>query len=75
MVITTVLAAVVMRSVWRWNTALVTLVIAGFLVVDLAFFAANLLKILDGGWFPLMLGAGVFFLLMTWYKGKKLLRA
>ncbi|CAJ0894568.1 Low affinity potassium transport system protein kup [Ralstonia sp. LMG 32965] len=75
MVITTVLAAVVMRSVWRWHPALVTLVSLCFLVVDMAFFSANLLKIRDGGWFPLTLGGAVFFLLMTWYKGKKLVRA
>jgi len=75
MVITTILAAVVMRSVWKWNTGLVTLVVSIFFVVDFSFFAANLLKIAEGGWFPLLLGAISFFLLMTWYSGRMLLRA
>ncbi|WP_034301131.1 potassium transporter Kup [Herbaspirillum sp. RV1423] len=74
MVITTMLAAVVMRIEWKWHPVLVTLVISAFFTVDLAFFAANLLKIADGGWFPLLLGGVAFFLLMTWYSGRMLLR-
>lgn len=74
MLITTVLAAVVMRTVWKWNPFLVALVIGAFFIVDFAFFAANLLKIVDGGWFPLLLGGIAFFLLMTWYAGRMLLR-
>ena len=74
MIATTFLAAIVMRVVWRWNTLLVTLVISAFLIVDLAFLTANLLKIMEGGWFPLLLGAACFLLLMTWYQGRKLLR-
>ena len=74
MIVTTFLAAIVMRVVWRWNTALVTLVIGAFLVVDFAFLLANLLKIMEGGWFPLLLGAACFVLLMTWYQGRHLLR-
>jgi KUP system potassium uptake protein len=73
MIITTFLAAIVMRVVWRWNPILVTLVITAFLVVDFAFLAANLLKILEGGWFPLLLGAICFIVLMTWYQGRKIL--
>ncbi|MFL9876894.1 potassium transporter Kup [Herbaspirillum rhizosphaerae] len=74
MVITTILAAVVMRIEWKWHPVLVTLVIGAFFTVDFAFFAANLLKIADGGWFPLLLGGAAFFLLMTWYSGRMLLR-
>jgi len=74
MVITTMLAAVVMRIEWKWHPVLVTLVIGAFFIVDFAFFAANLLKIADGGWFPLLLGGVAFFLLMTWYSGRMLLR-
>ena len=74
MIVTTFLAAIVMRVVWRWNALLVTLVIGSFLVVDFAFLAANLLKIMEGGWFPLLLGAACFLLLMTWYQGRQLLR-
>ncbi|AOY93724.1 potassium transporter Kup [Cupriavidus sp. USMAA2-4] len=75
MVITTFLAVVVMRNVWKWNPVLVMLIGLGFLMVDLAFFSANLLKVAEGGWFPLLLGGLAFFLLMTWYSGRKLLRA
>lgn len=74
MIVTTFLAAIVMRVVWRWNAFLVALVIGSFLVVDFAFLAANLLKIMEGGWFPLLLGAACFLLLMTWYQGRQLLR-
>ena len=74
MIVTTFLAAIVMRVVWRWNTLLVSLVIGAFLVVDFAFLMANLLKIMEGGWFPLLLGAACFLLLMTWYQGRQLLR-
>jgi KUP system potassium uptake protein len=75
MVITTFLAAVVMRNVWKWHTALVTLIGLSFLLVDMSFFAANLLKVAEGGWFPLLMGSAAFFLLMTWHSGRKLLRA
>ena len=74
MIITTLLAAVVMRVVWKWHPLLVALIIGLFLFVDFAFFAANILKIAEGGWFPLLLGALCFLLLMTWYQGRKLLR-
>lgn len=74
MVITTLLAGVVMHRVWNWHPVLVTLVACTFLAVDLAFFGANLLKIAEGGWFPLLLGGLTFFLLMTWYAGRMLLR-
>jgi KUP system potassium uptake protein len=74
MVITTLLAAIVMRVVWKWHPLLVALIIGLFLFVDFAFFAANILKIAEGGWFPLLLGAFCFLLLITWYQGRKLLR-
>ena len=67
MVITTVLAAVVMVKVWNWNRLLVGAIIAVFLAVDLGFFGANLLKVAQGGWLPLGIGALLFFLLMTWH--------
>lgn len=65
MVITTVLAAVVMVKVWKWNKLLVGAIIAVFLAIDLGFFGANLLKVAQGGWLPLGIGALLFFLLMT----------
>jgi len=74
MIITTILATIVMSFVWKWNPIVIFLVIASFLVVDLAFLTANLLKIAEGGWFPLLLGALCFLLLMTWFQGRRLLR-
>jgi len=74
MLMTTVLAAVVMTRVWHWNAALVASIISVFIVVDVGFFAANLIKILEGGWFPLLVGSICFLLLITWYQGRKLLR-
>jgi KUP system potassium uptake protein len=74
MLITTVLLAVAMIKVWRWNAA-ASLAFAGvFLVVDLAFFGANLLKIRDGGWLPLMLGAAMLCLMVTWRSGVNAVR-
>ena len=74
MLMTTILAAVVMTRVWHWNAALVTSIISVFIVVDIGFFAANLIKVLEGGWFPLLVGSLCFLLLITWYQGRKLLR-
>jgi len=74
MLMTTFLAAVVMKVVWKWNPILVTLVISVFMVVDFGFFASNVAKILEGGWFPLVIGAICFLLMMTWYQGRQLLR-
>ena len=74
MLMTTFLAAVVMKVVWKWNPLLVTLVIGVFMIVDFGFFASNLAKVLEGGWFPLVIGAICFVLMMTWYQGRQLLR-
>jgi KUP system potassium uptake protein len=75
MLMTTLLAAVVMRAVWKWHVAIVTAVIGVFLLVDLGFFASNLSKVLEGGWFPLTIGSFGFLLMMTWYQGRQILRA
>ncbi len=75
MVITTVLIYVVMREVWGWSAGLSGIVAAGFLFVDLAYFGANLFKIPDGGWFPLVIGTGIFTFMTTWKKGRQLLNA
>jgi KUP system potassium uptake protein len=74
MIIDTILATVVMSVVWKWNPIFIALVIGAFIVVDLSFFSANLLKIAEGGWFPILVGSICFLLLMTWYQGRKLLR-
>jgi len=75
MVITTLLAFIVMRKLWGWGWIRSGLLIALFLTVDLAFFAANAIKIEDGGWFPLVFGFGVFTLMGTWKQGRQLLRS
>jgi KUP system potassium uptake protein len=75
MVITTILACVVMVRVWRWSRTGVALLSALFLTVDIAFFGANMLKLAEGGWLPLSIGAVLFLLLMTWYKGQHLVKA
>jgi KUP system potassium uptake protein len=69
MLLTTTLLFVAMREIWRWNVALSALVAGVFFCVDTSFVAANLLKITDGGWVPLMLAAGVYIVLTTWHRG------
>src|SRR5574343_51274 len=73
MVITSLLATVVVAKVWRWGWTRAALLFAGFLVVELTFLAANILKIPDGGWFPLVAGVVVFILMTTWKSGRALL--
>ena len=73
MVITTILAYVVARKVWHWGFALVAPVAAFFFLVDSAFFGANIIKVMDGGWFPLLVGIVVYTLMCTWKKGRQIL--
>ena len=73
MLITTILTFFVIRFGWGYPLALCVAATGFFFVVDLAFFASNLLKLFQGGWFPLMIGGGVFVLMMTWKEGRRLL--
>jgi KUP system potassium uptake protein len=73
MVITSLLATVVAAKVWGWGWNRAIALFACFLVVELTFLFANLLKIPDGGWFPLVAGALVFTLMTTWKRGRQLL--
>jgi len=73
MVIATLLAAVVFRKVWGWNLLSTGILVSLFLIVDLAFFSANLLKIMDGGWFPILIGILIFTVMTTWRRGRALL--
>ncbi|MFA7318763.1 MAG: potassium transporter Kup, partial [Sulfuricella sp.] len=73
MVVTTSLAFIVVRRIWGWGWLKSTLLIAFFLAIDLVFFAANAIKIEDGGWFPLVFGLCVFMLMSTWKRGRELL--
>lgn len=68
----TILVAFVVFSLWRWPVWRVALVAVPFLVLDLMFFAANALKIKDGGYVPLLIGGVAFFLMMTWKQGRRL---
>ena len=74
MFITTCMLAVLLFQVWRWNRWAAGAATGVFLLVDGAYFASNLTKIPDGGWFPLMIAGMVFTLLTTWATGRKILR-
>jgi KUP system potassium uptake protein len=73
MLITTFLTFFVIRYGWGYNLFLCLLATGFFLIVDAAFFSANLLKFVEGGWFPLALGAGIFTLMVTWRRGREIL--
>ncbi|MBV9750611.1 MAG: KUP/HAK/KT family potassium transporter [Acetobacteraceae bacterium] len=67
--LTTALLYTAMREVWRWPAPAAILAAGLFLLVDLAFFGANLLKLPEGGWVPLILGAFIFAVMTTWHRG------
>ena len=66
---TTVLLYRVMRVRWRWRFTIAAFVFASFLIVDLAFFAGNAIKIAEGGWVPLLVAAAIFALMTAWRDG------
>ncbi len=74
MLITTILLAVVMFREWKMNFFVVAFITASFFIVDFAFWSANLIKLKDGGWYPLALGLFCFTCLITWYRGRQILR-
>jgi KUP system potassium uptake protein len=74
MSLTTILAFVYTTGVARKNPVTASLLFGGFLVVDLAFFGANLLKIAEGGWFPLAVAAVIFVMMSSWMKGRQALQ-
>jgi KUP system potassium uptake protein len=73
MLIDTVLIAVVLITMWKWNRILSAALLILFFAVDLGYFSSNLTKIPAGGWFPLLVGAIAFTLLTTWAKGRQLM--
>ena len=73
MLITTVLTFYVIRYSWKYPLALCIGATGFFFVVDFAFWASNLLKFFDGGWFPLLIGGALFALMLTWKDGRRLL--
>jgi KUP system potassium uptake protein len=73
MLLTSVLMFLTMREIWGWSLPL-SLGTAGlFVIVDLAFVSANLMKVFEGGWFPLVVAALIFFLMTTWRQGREAL--
>ena len=73
MFITTIMTFFVIRYAWKYPWALVIGATGFFFLVDLALLSANIVKVVDGGWFPLVIGAMMFTLMMTWKQGRKLM--
>ena len=73
MVITTLLAGIVFHNIWGWSKFRTGLLVGLFLIVDVTFFSANVLKIPDGGWAPLVIGMIIFTLMITWKTGRAIL--
>jgi KUP system potassium uptake protein len=74
MSITSLLFYMVARERWGWSRLAAGSVLVGFLIFDLGFLSANLAKITHGGWFPLVVAAGIFIVLTTWKRGRALLQ-
>ena len=74
MMIDTILVTFVMLLLWRWHWAVVALLSGTLLLVDLAYFAGNIVKVFQGGWFPLFIGFLSFTVLTTWKRGRELVR-
>jgi KUP system potassium uptake protein len=75
MSVTTALTAVVVRKLWKWSLLRTALVVTPLLTVDLAFYGANMLKLLTGGWVPLALATAVALVIMTWMRGSGIIAA
>ena len=75
MLVTTILTFFVIRFAWRYNLFLSIAATGFFVVIDAAFFSSSLLKIVEGGWFPLALGAIVFTMMTTWHRGREIAMA
>lgn len=74
MFITACMLGVMTFAVWKWHPLLAALVTGAFLIIDGFYFASNITKIPDGGWFPLLVAAVTFLLLTTWAGGRRLVR-
>ncbi|MFN0317035.1 MAG: potassium transporter Kup [Burkholderiales bacterium] len=73
MTVDSILAYFIMRKLWKWPRWRAALIAGLFLCIDIPYLAANAMKIFDGGWFPLVVGIVVFFLMATWKRGRALL--
>jgi KUP system potassium uptake protein len=74
MFITACMLGILTFAVWKWHPLLAGALTGSFLLVDGAYFASNMTKIPDGGWFPLLVATAVFIVLTTWAKGRQILR-
>lgn len=74
MLITTVLFYFVARKRWHWPAVMALPVATFFVLIDLSFFGANMLKVARGGWFPLLASGVILFFMLTWRKGRRILR-
>jgi KUP system potassium uptake protein len=74
MLITTVLTFFVIRYAWRLPLALCLAATGVFFVIDLAFFSSNMMKLFDGGWFPLLIAGAVYAVMLTWKDGRRLMK-
>ena len=72
MVITCCLAYIVTRRRWGWSRAMSLAVIIPFLTIDLVFFGANILRVVEGGWVPLTIAAGILLVIWTWVRGRRI---
>jgi KUP system potassium uptake protein len=70
MLLTSMLMFLAMREVWGWSLWLSVLVAGVFVMVDLSFVTANMMKVVEGGWVPLLVGSVLFFLMSTWHSGR-----
>jgi KUP system potassium uptake protein len=70
MFLTSMLMFIAMREIWGWGLAASAVVAGLFVLVDLSFVAANMMKVMEGGWVPLAVGAVLFFLMSTWHQGR-----
>lgn len=75
MLVDTVLAFFVIHHGWRYPLPVALFATGSFLLVDMLFFSASLIKVLDGGWFPIVVGATVYTAMVTWRRGRELLLA
>ena len=75
MLITNILVFVVVRDQWGWKTLPAVCCVVPFMLIDFAFFSANSIKLLAGGWFPIAFGLLIFAILTTWKHGRELLHA
>ncbi len=74
MMMTTLLFFIVATRVWNWPLSKGLAFLLAFLVIDVAFFSANITKFAQGGWFPIVVGLGLYTLMTTWHRGRALLR-